>query len=216
VAVTILVIDEQDRFKPVLELTYKGQAVNIVGAKAISRAKQMLIQSMPDLIISSYNFRTDPEGGANFCEELSKHPLLSQIPVLLVANELTEPLIKRSGESGAKGLMGWPATVGVIRNRVSAILGDINFSSEAEIPAEPTKPEPKTAEAPAETSSTLTEVAELSSAEKPSENMELVQRLLAQVLHNIRTRKLSDDLALEQVPELVVAETKKVCECGDD
>jgi hypothetical protein len=46
--------------------------------------------------------------------------------------------------------------------------------------------------------------------------MELVQRLLAQVLHNIRTRKLSDDLALEQVPELVVAETKKVCECGDD
>ena len=198
----ILVIEDRERFRPILEAVSAGTSLKIVAVDNPAAAKRRIILEVPALIICSVGFLGDSEGGYRFCRELSEHESLSSIPVMLTADQLTEEMPRRGSEAGAKGIITWPITTDAIKRRIQPLLPAINLAA---APAETAKPAPPPAAAPAPVDPEF------------EAKIKTAQNLLARVLHNLKTSDLLQVVEIEDVPRIVLQMTRTVCGVkGDD
>ena len=160
------------------------------------------MERTPDLVVCRIALQSGQEAGYQFARELSEHQELSTIPVLLVADELSEDVIRRASTSGAKSVLPWPLTVDALRMRVSVYLIDklatvsskvLSLSSAAQFAAQFVGEDES--QAPTES----------------EQKIHLAQQLLARVLHNLKTSALLDVVDLEDVPQVLGEITKAIC-----
>lgn len=196
----ILVIDDQERILQVVEDATRGASVHAVLCTGFVAAKRRLIQSPPNLIISATELKTDPSnGGYKFCHELKQHGELSRIPILLISDALTADSIRLARENGANGLIAWPITVELLRGRIAPLIPELVETTR------PVAPQPLVPTQPPQPSEGV----------ETSTKLQLAQRLLAQVLHNLRTSDLLQIVDLDDVPRVVTEITRKVCGISD-
>lgn len=207
----LLVIDDSDRFVPVIEMTYAKMRLEVVGVKSVKAAKRVLLEKHPEAIICGLRLKDDPKGGSKFCAELKSHPELSKIPVMLIANELNDGLIREASEHGAKGLIAWPASVQVIRKRLEQFIPD--YLAKELTPEEQRE---RYAKLPNIAQDELRiekipQASEEKSSNIEEEKLNLAKRIMAQVLHNLRVDGNLGQSSLQDVPRVVSEMTSRVC-----
>lgn len=205
---SIFLIDDLGRVEAVLEKAVASSGLEVVSFTDIPAAKRRIIESPPHLIITLISFQNDVDGGYRIAHEISSHDVLSSVPVLLIADELSEEVIRRASESGARSLIPWPVTVDSLRSRLKSFLpapaADRSASGAAPTasPAGMSAAEIRAAALPKE----------LPNAESGSEQkIQLAQKLLAKVLHNLKTSALLEVIDLEDVPRVVYEISRAVC-----
>lgn len=197
-----------DRFHAVTEAALKGLDVAVETVKNIAAAKRKLVDNPPDFILCSFSLRGNPDAGPQFSAELHKHPTLAKVPVLLIANELNDGLIRKAADSGAQGLLAWPVPVGALRIRITSFL----HPEKAEQKSATSGIGAATAAAAESSRSTVSRPTPTQPGHKEEDpKLQLAQRLLAQVLHNIRTSDLLRVIEQEDVPRAVFEITRTVC-----
>ncbi len=207
----VLLIDEKGLIEPVLARVFEHSLLTIVSLPSVTAAKRKLIEERAALVISVAAFASDPEGGYRLARELSGHETLSTIPLVLVSNELTEEVIRKATDVGARALIPWPVSVESLQARLKPLLGDLLALPQPETAPPLRKPETTASEPPARTSTPVGAAPPASTGEAASEKFQLAQQLLAKVLHNLKTSALLDVVDLEDVPEVVVEITRSVC-----
>ena len=196
----VLLVEDQNRIEPVLQKLFKGSSVRLVTHSDLLSAKRSLLQETPQLVIAVVALQKDTMAGFRFARELSGHEQFSQIPLVLIADELSEDVIREATTVGAKALIPWPVGVESLRNRFKAYLPGLAGEAEKIAPAQisaPTRAEKIKHEAPAASSS--------------AEKIHLAQQLLAKVLHNLKTSDLLEVVDLEDVPRVVSEITRSLC-----
>lgn len=196
----VLLVDDQGRVESSLAKVLAGTSLTIESFTDPNLAKRRLIEAAPRLIVSLTTFQNLVDGGFRLAQEISAHAQLSHIPVVLVADQLTEDVIANASRSGATSLVPWPVTIESFRNRLKPFL-------EAELTPKEEKPSVSAAvSTPA--------VAEPFDIPKPIEKIQLAQQLLAKVLHNLKTSALLEVVDKEDVPRVVLEITRAVCGVG--
>ncbi len=121
----ILLIDESGFLFELLEETIGGMGVPLFRAKDIPSAKRKLLEASPKLVLSFTQIGNDDEAGYKFCKELQSHPSLSQVPVLLFSDELSDTALRRATDSGAKGIAPWPVSGESLKRRLGMLLPEL-------------------------------------------------------------------------------------------
>jgi response regulator RpfG family c-di-GMP phosphodiesterase len=191
---SILIIEGEEGLAAAIDGALSGLEYNAVEVDSIDGARRSLIQQLPDLVCSRVSIAGDESAGFGFCSDLQNHPELSQVPVVLIGDELNEEQISKASESGAIGFLSWPVSEVILRNRVRAIIPDLK---EASAKKSAVVEKPKAAPTVANT--------------EVDEKFQLVQDLLAQLLHNLKTSALLDVVETEDVPQVVYEMCRKVC-----
>lgn len=235
----ILVIDDTTEIAPVVEAAVQGRFSNVVSVLDLGSAKRKLIASEPVLIICRVLLGSDEEAGYRFARELQGHPDLSRVPLILVANEVTEAVIRAATEVGAKTLVPWPVSPESLGYRIFPLIGehagapDGAAKSAAKSSAEPAPtPPPRAAATPPATASPAQRAQSVPTPQPvtptagvaagapltppQSEKLNYAQQLLAKVLHNLRTSALLDVADMDDVPRIVMEMTRTVCGIKDD
>jgi len=205
----VLVIEESKEITELCEQVLGEIQAKVVVAKDAVSAKGILIQSIPSVLICSLKLGDVEDAGFRLCEELQSREEFAQIPMLIVAQELRDGYSKRAREVGLQGLLSWPLTEGDFRSALSAYFsfgsslpgqresefGESEFEVEFEVEESTPKAAPTKKPEPA----------------VKDEKLELAQKLLAQVLHALRTSDLLSVAELEDVPQIVFEMTRGVC-----
>ncbi len=196
--VFVLVIEEDQAIAELCKGVLRGQGVKVVAVKDVVSAKRVLIQSIPSIIIASLNLGEDAEAGFRLCEELQGRSDFAEIPILLVCEELQAGYSERARELGAEGLLSWPLTEGDFRSALGShfsLGAQAEFDIEFEVESEDEE-QPKSVSPP---------------AVAPDEKLATAQKLLAQVLHALKTSDLLSVAEIEDVPRIVFEMTRSVC-----
>ena len=129
----------------------------------------------------------------------------------MYAEGVNQKLIRQATECGAKGLLSWPATVTAIQARVEPFLSqDLSINEPKKIPAsQTTAPKPAPAAPKKKQASAVVPASE-------EEKLLMAQRLLAQVLHNVKTSDLLGIVEADEVPRVVFEMTRSVCGMNDE
>jgi len=192
----VLVVDDLGRVESSLAKVLAGTSLSIESFTSPLDAKRRLIVSEPRLIVSLTSFQNFGDGGFRLAEEISAHTELANIPVMLVAEHLTEDVIAHASRSGARSLMPWPVSIDSFKNRLKPFLAD--------------ELAPKAAVSPTEETAIGPEAGTIEPT-KPVEKIQLAQQLLAKVLHNLKTSALLEVVDAEDVPRVVFEITRAVC-----
>lgn len=118
----LLLADDSATIQKVVQLTFAGEACELSvvgdGAAAYRLAEQLL----PDLVLADVHM---PEkNGYELCAALKQHPLLRQVPVLLLAGSF-EPFDEgRARAAGADGWIEKPFESQALIDRVYQLLGE--------------------------------------------------------------------------------------------
>lgn len=199
----VLVIEEDQAIAELCKGVLRGQGAKVVSVKDSGAAKRILIQSIPNIIIASLSSEDEGAAGFRLCEELQGRSDFAEIPILLVCEEIKQGYSERARELKADGLLSWPLTEGDFRNALGrhfsfeagAAEFDIEFEVEQEVePKKEEKPQAKPAPALA-----------------GDEKLAKAQKLLAQVLHALKTSDLLSVAEIEDVPRIVFEMTRSVC-----
>ncbi|MCB0322162.1 MAG: response regulator [Bdellovibrionales bacterium] len=211
----LLVLDEDGRLREVVEAAIHGADVRVMVVADAPAAKRMLLQAAPDLIVSEVAVGEDTDAGYRFCEQLQGHPELSQIPVLLVGEDLDETTIRRASESGASGIVPWPLTPAALRTRMSTLLPALASAPELEKAPAEAKSAPQSQPSTTPPAAGVVAPSSLISGGAPApetqQKLLKVQKLLAQILHNLKTSDLLEIVELEDVPRVVLEMARSVC-----
>ena len=193
----LLVVDDQDRVQPIVEAAIGKARASVVGVKDYVQAKRRMVQGVPDLVLGMVSTGGNPKSGLAFCKEMQEHARFREVPVILITNNLTEDVIRGASESGAKGLLSWPVSVSILKNRIVALVPELD----------------KTAAVPSKSVTAPRAMAKTQAA-AADPKLQLAQHLLAKVLHNLKTSALLDIVELEEVPRVVAEITRSVCAAG--
>jgi len=180
----VLIIDESRGLAVRLESFLK----NCVPVSSVADARRKMLIEKPCGVVFALD---DVEGGVLFAKSLRDHPSFSEIPFLILCDDMR--LVSDLSIPVAE----LAATDEVLKNFLIRHLGaEVIQESPAQL--EESKP------------------SRVSSATKAPQTPEQLflqaQRLLAQVLHNLKTSNLLDMIELEDLPETLLEMTKKVCE----
>ena len=199
----ILVVDDKASIEPIIDRamqeSVRAGALKVVGVESPALAKRRMVAESPDLIFARVRLGMEDDAGIKFCIELKGHETLSSIPVVLVADTVTDELIRSSNEVGAKGLIPWPFGVEPLRHRILALLPMLETVPSAPVSA------PKKAPSAKDTSVQVSVSPEMES------KLKIAQGLLAKVLHALKTSDLLQVVEAEDVPSVVYEMTRKVC-----
>ncbi len=193
---SILIIEGEQGLRAAIDAALSGLDYEVTEVDSIDGARRSLMQGLPDLVCSRVSVSGDEAAGFEFCGDLQSHPELSQVPVVLIGDELNEEQLSKASENGATGFLSWPVSEVILRNRVRAIIPDLKEAS-GKPKASPAKAKPASAPAGA--------------SPEVDEKFQLVQDLLAQLLHNLKTSALLDVVETEDVPQVVYEMCRKVC-----
>lgn len=202
----ILLLEDRGGIEPVLSRALEHSLLSLVSCPSITAGKRKLIESQPVLILCAAAFANDSEAGFKLATELSNHESLSTIPLVLVSDQLSEDVIRRASAAGARSLIPWPLSADALQVRLRPLLGDQLGQPTPSAVRNETKPvaeELPTADVPI--------VPLAPSEDAHAAKFQLAQRLLAKVLHNLKTSALLDVVDLEDVPGVVVEITRSVC-----
>ena len=203
----VFLIDDLGRVESILEKAFVGTPLKLQVFNDTAAAKRRLLEQSPTLIVSLATFQNNPDGGFRLATELSGHDVLSAIPLVLVSEQLSEEIIRRALDSGAKALVPWPVTIDSLKNRLKPFLESLMPEPPA---AAPVKTAPvKTAPVQAAPAQTVKEPASSASSSN-EEKIHVAQQLLAKVLHNLKTSALLEVVDLEDVPRVVMEITRSV------
>ncbi len=199
----VLLVDDQGQVEPVLERILKGTEVSISSFTEISAAKRSLIEAAPLLSLALVSFQNDPEGGYRLAREVADDRDLSRISLGLFTDELSEEVIRKASESGAKALIPWPLGVEALKARLKPFLSE----------------QLETGKFPAATQGRAASVGAQApqmgimgkSGAVQTDKIQLAQHLLAKALHNLKTSDLLEVIDLEDVPRVVSEITRAVC-----
>lgn len=190
----ILVLEEEDQVSSVLELAVEDLALRVVTEKNVQKAKRNLLQDLPVAIICRVAIGDDSEAGFRFANDLQEHPILKNIPILLVTDSVQDNILRRAGESGARGLIPWPLKVDLFRQRVLALVAPSLPQSAPEPPA----PEAiEAAGSPEEASSS-------GPSDPKAKKMELVRKILAAVFLRVQQHERLASVPDGQLPQFVL------------
>lgn len=207
----LLIVDDSDRFTPVIEMAYAKKRLEIVSVKNTKSAKRVLLERQPEAILCGLRLGGEAQGGIKFSAELKSHPELSKIPVFLIANELNDGLIREASEQGAKGIIAWPASVQVIRKRLEPFIPD--YLTKEKTPEEIRQEQaklPNILQDELEVERILDAGSSVGVGVE-DEKFDLAKRILAQVLHNLKSEGVLGDAAVGEIPKIVSEMTSKVC-----
>lgn len=227
----ILVIDEFELLFGTLEPMISGSSVKMVRAKDVPSAKRKLIEAEPKVILIFTKIGTDEEAGYKFCKELQSHPTLSQVPVLLFSEELTDTVLRMGSESGAKGIAPWPLSAESLMRRLTTLLPELAEVSEASKEKPAAKPSTsgssdslQTAKSPAKAAaapvppSRKNAPTQIIQAPKQlsdfDQKLQIAQQILARVLYDLKTSHLLQVVDMEDVPGVVAELTRSACNAG--
>ena len=218
----VLVIDDKDRLSEVVQEALDGLDAKLELVTAIPAAKRFVVSKQPGVVISNVLLGENEVAGFDFCREMRDHTLFADLPVILVGESLTEEVIRDATESGAPGLVGWPVAASTLRKRLVHFLEEQQTSSgsfevevEVSLPTQTAKPAaapPKPA-APAMPAAPVAEAgSDVGQETTIDDKIKEAQRLLAMVLHNLKTSNLLEVIELEDVAGIVLQMTRSICE----
>ncbi|MDD2941852.1 MAG: hypothetical protein PHC51_02685 [bacterium] len=198
----------------------KEESVLLTSEKETLSAKRQLLRHSPDLIIGEMSGEGGEESILKFFAELRGHESFRRIPLLAICHRRSSDLASRCQDAGAQGVITWPVDDAVLKQRLKLLLGQ--EAKSLLVDEEVTQAldiEPALEPLPVGVPSVLLTPDGLTAdpaVEEMDGEMELklknAQRLLAMVLHNIRTSDLLRVSALEDVPRIVYEVTRKVCQ----
>ena len=230
--VSILVIDDTTQIREALVGVLSGLDVKLRKVDDFASAKRKLIQSAPDLIVSALTIGQDTAGGYQFCKDLQGHSELCKIPVLLIGeNQPSADEVKEAQNFGAKDLLPWPISRSSLRDTIRPLLSQLDWGVEIEdeISVEAPKPPPAAKPAAAAGSAPLAKAARPANVvvtggppgmesefDEETQKLKFAQRLLAQVLHNLKSSNLLGVAELEDVPRILCGITRTVCGVSEE
>ena len=199
----ILVVDDKASIEPIIDRAMQEQVragmLKVVGVESPVLAKRRMVAETPDLIFARVRIGMEDDAGIKFCTELKGHEALSSVPVVLVADTVTDELIRSSNEVGATGLIPWPFGVEPLRHRILALLPLLETVPSASV-STPKKP-----------STIKDSIVPASVTPEMESKLKSAQGLLAKVLHALKTSDLLQVVEAEDVPRVVFEMTRKVC-----
>jgi response regulator RpfG family c-di-GMP phosphodiesterase len=184
----IVIIDPEVKLLGAVNRVLANYDVRYLHFEDILPARRKIISDPPALIISKVNFPTGDSAGTNFCKELTSHPTLQKVPVLLVTElpvtgELSEEQLRSAHEAGAKGLIKQIIPDDQLLHRILGLLPTLKNTETTNIENNPNQ-----------------------------DKLNYVQQLLAKVLHNLKTSDLMTIAEYEDVPRIVLEMTRSVCD----
>jgi response regulator RpfG family c-di-GMP phosphodiesterase len=196
--ILVLVIDDSGFLEEPVREALKGILANIKVVPKTLLAKQVIIQNVPQLIISLVDFDSAIGGGVQFCRELKGHGEFRDIPVILVAESPDSELMARAQEAQAHGLISLPLNPEVLKKRLRTVAGLGEFNKvQRELAAKVHDVAPNT---------------------EPNFEAKFLQaqKLLATVLNNLKTSDVLRVSETEDVPAIVLKMTQKICGIYDE
>ncbi len=207
----ILFVDNQGLLKGIADATVdESLPLRHAVVDGIAAAKRKLMQDLPLLIVSMVSFIGDDSAGFTFCDEIRQHSSFSDIPVILVADSLTDELIRRGTECGAKGVVTWPVSAEALRRRIRSLLPEALQHQSAVLPQTARPGAPRCAGVGSAGAASKAPAFQAPPSEM-DEKLKSAQMLLARVLHNLKTSDLLQVVELEDVPRVVYEMCRSVC-----
>lgn len=197
----------------------KEESITLASEKETMTAKRQLLRHSPDLIIGEMSGESGEQSILKFFEELRGHESFRTIPLLAICHRRSSELASSCQDAGAQGVITWPVDDAVLKQKLKLLLGRETKSllvgdEESQSLDGGSSFDSHSIEAPSVFLGPESAVVDVSP--EADEEMELklknAQRLLAMVLHNIKTSDLLRVSALEDVPRIVYEVTRKVCQ----
>jgi len=211
-----MLIDDQGDIAPVLTEATAGCGVELKVVSDAQAAKMSLLECSPELVLSRMELGEDDRAGLKFCQELRDHHTFAEIPVVLFVDKVDESVGQAAQHFGAKAVFPFPVLEMELRRLLSQMMPGVVVPPETmgireetvKAVEESEKPSAQKAAAP---------VPEQEVEEEPEEdNLTYSQRILATVLHNLKTSDLLQVVEAEDVPRIVFEMTRTVCEIREE
>ena len=142
----VLVLDDKERLEPIIREALLEHDVTVRAVAKVVLAKQMMLQSIPAAIVAQSEIAGDPAAGCKFSRELHNHESFAAVPLILVAEKVTDELIQQAGEAQVKGIVPWPSSPEVFGKRLRPLLGIDTPTHSQPAPAQPTPAQPTLAQ----------------------------------------------------------------------
>lgn len=213
----ILIVEPERDLGALVRMALADYKLKVNSVSSAVEAKSTLIQNIPDLVLCDLSIGENSTAGAMLCVELGSHPNFAALPVLLAADDVTEQTKSTAASSGAAGVVCKPLEEEEFRASVEQILGlsvsqtvvDVNPPLKLENidTAEPVPTVPSVVTNPVSAPSRPVE-----KQKEVLDNVKAAQLILAKVLHSLKRGKELNVVDLEKVPEVVLEETRRVCQ----
>ena len=200
----ILVVDDSKQILSSFQAALEEDDFEFAAADSIAEGKRILVQREPTLIISQLYDSCGEKIGLQLLQELKKHQRFESIPVALVAESLDSEIIDQAGNAGAAGMIPWPISTEAIRNRLSSFL----TNNSDQDPESASQKQQIALEATAGTTGTK---ASRTISPEAEEKFMIAQKLLAKVLHRLKTSNLLETTEKENIPRIILEITNSIC-----
>lgn len=207
----ILIIDDQAELEALLRLALFDSKFKILAVADIALAKRKLVQAIPGLILVRNNLGETKNAGLQFCEELRNHASFSGIPVLLLfdGNETSEDFSRADNLSQA--VIRKPVSEEGLRDAICKVAPSVLPKGSPQVAVQaPENVVENTADIGAPTK-VANPAKQKTATSLQDSHFKLAQRILAQVLHNLKTSDLLGVATEEDVPRIVFEMARKVC-----
>ena len=194
----ILVIDAKDEIKALVDDALSGVNAKVLVSKDVNSAKRKLVQAVPCIILSVVNIDGDSKAGINLCHQLREHSEFSKIPLVLFSDSINDEILQQARVEGAKAVVPFSVLSTELRKFLNSLLPNIV---------------PKPAEVKQVNKSTQSQITSGSNVAdlETQEKIEIAQRLMAKVLHNLKTSDLLQVVDKDEVAQVVYEMTRSVC-----
>ncbi len=132
-SVNILIVDDSLPMRSVIKKTIKASgyaAANFVEAADGEEAIKALGNDWLDIVITDYNMPN--MNGLELIKEMQKNDAFKSVPVVVVTTEGSQSKVEEFISSGASGYIKKPFTPEAIREKLTEILGEMEYDDDFE------------------------------------------------------------------------------------
>lgn len=116
----ILLIDDSSTFLRLMNSILTDEGYDVKGVSTIQKAEDLMVNSLPDLIILDLFLTNDH--GFRFLEEIKLNAERKHIPVIVVSSTNKPDVIKKAMKIGAADYIIKPLNIQDIKNKCSLFL----------------------------------------------------------------------------------------------
>lgn len=116
----ILLIDDSSTFLRLMNSILTDEGYDVKGVSTIQKAEDLMVNSLPDLIILDLFLTNDH--GFRFLEEIKLNTERKHIPVIVVSSTNKPDVIKKAMKIGAADYIIKPLNIQDIKNKCSLFL----------------------------------------------------------------------------------------------
>ncbi len=189
----VFILESQPLVGPLVKGLLGASSRQVVSMQSVPDAKRRLVSEPPAVVL----FAMDAVAEAfNFASGLRDHPVLCAIPVIVCAAIVDAALTEQGKASGAAAVV--PPDAEALKRALAEFIPELR--DPVVEPAESRVSAPEALVTPSVPAASREEL------------FQIAQKLLAQVLHNLKTSNLLDVASTEDVPRIVSEITRKVCD----